>query len=184
MKKYFILLLVLQIFCVSAVSGQSTLYITTSGSTEFFSETPVENISATNQKSQAILNTNTGEIAVRIPIRNFVFPNKLMQEHFNENYMESEKFPVATFVGTVNTPPDYSRDDSYLVSAKGKFTVHGVTTNREIKGTITIKNGKVRIVSDFEVMLSDHQIEVPRIVFVKIAQVIQVKADYLLSPKD
>ncbi|ODS73238.1 MAG: hypothetical protein ABS46_20405 [Cytophagaceae bacterium SCN 52-12] len=184
MKKYSILLLALQVSCLSMVQAQPALYVTTSGSTGFFSETPVENISAANQKSQVVLNPGTAGIAVRMYIRDFVFPNKLMQEHFNENYMESDKFPVATFVGTVSAPPDYSQDGVYPVSAKGKFTVHGVTTTREIKGTLTVKDGKVRIAADFEVPLSDHRIEVPRLVFVKIAQVIRVKADYLLSPKN
>lgn len=184
MKKYFILLPALLIFCLSVVKAQSALYVTASGRTEFFSETPVENISATNQKSQAVLNPGTAEIAVRMSISDFVFPNKLMQEHFNENYMESDKFPVATFLGTISTSPDYSQDGSYPVNAKGKFTVHGVTVTREIKGTLTVKNGKIRIVSDFEVQLSDHRIEVPKLVFVKIAQVIRVKADYVLSPKN
>jgi polyisoprenoid-binding protein YceI len=115
-------------------------------------------------------------------MRDFVFPNKLMQEHFNENYIESVKYPTATFSGKVDKAPDYTKDGQYDLSATGKFTVHGVTKERTINGKMKIEGGKITITSDFQVALVDHKIEVPSVVFVKIAQVIGVKANYVLTP--
>lgn len=166
---------------LSAADAPAQRYSTTSGQTQFFSETPVENIRAINKKSQVIFDAATGELAVRIPIRDFTFPNKLMQEHFNENYMESEKYPTATFSGKLSSLPDHTRNGTYSVVAKGKLTVHGVTQEREIQGQFIVKDGSITMMSDFEVALTDHKIEVPKLVFVKIAQQIQVKTEYVLS---
>jgi polyisoprenoid-binding protein YceI len=159
------------------------IFSTATGNTQFSSETPLENIHAENKKCQAILNTATGEIAIRMNMKDFVFPNKLMQEHFNENYIESDKYPNATFSGKVDKAPDYTKDGTYDVSATGKLTLHGVTKERTIKGKLKVESGKITISSDFEVPLTDHKIEVPQVVFVKIAQVISVKAQYALTPR-
>ena len=159
------------------------VYSTSAGNTRFSSETPLENINAENKKSQVILNTATSEIAIRMNMKDFVFPNKLMQEHFNENYIESDKYPTATFSGKIDKAPDYTRDGQYDISATGKFTVHGVTKERTINGKVKVESGKITISSDFEVPLTDHRIEVPQVVFVKIAQVISVKTQYALSPR-
>jgi polyisoprenoid-binding protein YceI len=159
------------------------LFVTSSGITKFSASTPLENIEAENKKSQAILNTTNGDIAVRMNMRDFVFPNKLMQEHFNENYIESEKFPTATFSGRVTQTLDYAKDGTYELSATGKFTVHGVTKERTISGKLIIAGGKLTLTSDFQVLLVDHKIEVPSIVFVKIAQNISVKTQYVLTSK-
>jgi polyisoprenoid-binding protein YceI len=159
------------------------LFVTSGGITSFSASTPLENIEAENKKGQAILNTTTGDIAVRMNMRDFVFPNKLMQEHFNENYIESEKFPTATFSGRVTKTLDYSKDGTYELSAVGKFTVHGVTKERTISGKMVIAGGKLTLTSDFQVLLVDHKIEVPSIVFVKIAQNISVKTQYVLTAK-
>lgn len=168
---------------IGSLKAQPNSYVSFNGQTAFFSETPAENISASNKKSQIVLKPSTGDIAVRMKMTDFIFPNKLMQEHFNENYMESEKFPVATFSGKLASPVDFGKDGIYPIAAKGVFLVHGVPRNKTIDGTLEIKNGKVKISADFEVALEDHKIEVPKIVFVKIAQVIKVKALYNLEPQ-
>jgi polyisoprenoid-binding protein YceI len=158
------------------------LYSTNNGETSFFSETPVENITAVNKTGQAILNTANGDLVVQMNIKQFDFPNKLMQEHFNENYMESDKYPKAVFKGKLNETVDFSKNGTFDVSATGDFTVHGVTKKRTIKGKLTVNQGKIDLVTDFDVALTDHNIEVPKIVFVKIAQVIKVKNKYSLAP--
>lgn len=170
-------------FFTGQLAAQSTTYYTNSGNTSFASKTPLEDIDAENKKTQAILNTATGEVAIRMNMKDFSFENKLMQEHFNENYMESGKYPVATFSGKINKSIDYTQNGEYDVSATGKFTVHGVTQNRTIEGKMKIESGKILITSAFQVALADHKIEVPQIVFVKIAQTIQVKAQYALTKK-
>ncbi|GAB2765465.1 YceI family protein [Rhabdobacter roseus] len=181
MKSYLPGLLAL-VFLTGAATAQSTLYATNSGETRFFSETPAENISAVNAKSQAILNTATGELAVRMNMRDFTFPNKLMQEHFNENYMESDKYPTATFRGKVEPAPHYTQKGTYAVTAKGTFTVHGQSQERTLSGQLIVTDGTIELQTNFDVALADHKIEVPKIVFVKIAQVINVKARYVLKP--
>lgn len=185
MKTHFFRLLCLAMFGTALASGNAfaQLFSTSGGNTKFSASTPLENIEAENKKSQVILNTANSELAVRMNMRDFVFPNKLMQEHFNENYIESEKYPTATFSGKIDKAPDYTKEGDYDVSATGKFTVHGVTKERTIKGKMKIEGGKITISSDFEVALVDHKIDVPQVVFVKIAQVIKVKAQYILSPK-
>jgi polyisoprenoid-binding protein YceI len=159
------------------------LYSTTAGNTSFYSSTPAEDIRANNTKTQVALNTTSGEIAVRMLMREFVFPNKLMQEHFNENYMESEKYPTGTFSGKLDQLPDLSREGTYRVSATGTFTVHGVAKARTLTGTLKVANNQLQLLADFEVALADHRIRVPKIVFMKIAQDIAVKCDYVLLPK-
>ncbi|WP_044175014.1 YceI family protein [Flectobacillus major] len=158
------------------------LYATQSGETSFFSETPIENITATSKTVGAIINTQTGEIAVSMKITSFDFPNKLMQEHFNENYLESTKFPTATFKGKIQETIDYRKNGTYNVTTKGILTVHGVAQNREFKGKIVIDALKVTLTSEFDVKLVDHNIEIPKLVFAKIAEVIKVRSSYNLVP--
>jgi polyisoprenoid-binding protein YceI len=186
MKRHFFRMVLVTLLGITLhsvnVSAQGGMFATTAGNTRFSASTPLENIEAENKKSQAILNTANNEIAIRMNMRDFVFPNKLMQEHFNENYIESVKYPTATFSGKVDKAPDYTKDGQYDLSATGKFTVHGVTKERTINGKMKIEGGKITITSDFDVALVDHKIEVPSVVFVKIAQVIGVKANYVLTP--
>jgi polyisoprenoid-binding protein YceI len=162
--------------------AQGTLYATSGGQTSFHSSTPAEDINAVNKKTQAILNTTSGEIAVLMNMRDFDFPNELMEEHFNENYMESAKYPKATFKGKLDQAVDVTKNGSHELTATGTFTVHGVSQPRTLKGTLTVNDGSLLLNSEFEVALADHKIEVPKIVFVKIAQIIQVKTTYTLTP--
>lgn len=168
---------------VSVESGaQNVLYATSGGQTSFHSSTPAEDIDAVNKKTQAILNTTTGEIAVLMTMRDFDFPNELMEEHFNENYLESAKYPKATFKGKLDQAVDVTKNGTHELAAAGTFTVHGVSQPRTLKGTLVIKEGNLLLNSEFEVALVDYKIKVPKIVFVKIAQVINVKASYTLTP--
>lgn len=169
------------LLCGFSSLGQGK-FATTTGQTSFFSETPTENISAVNKKGQAII-TSTGEVAVRMSMKDFVFPNKLMQEHFNENYMESDKYPTATFSGKLDQVPDLGKNGIYEVTTQGKLTIHGVTQNRTFKGKLETKDGKMELTTEFSVALADHNIDVPKIVFVKIAQVVKVKMDFTLLPR-
>lgn len=158
------------------------LFSTGNGVTTFYSETPVEDIMAVNKLGQSILNTTTNDIVVQMNMKQFDFPNKLMQEHFNENYIESDKYPKAVFKGKINEKIDYAKNGTYDISATGDFTLHGVTKVRTLKGKITVNQDNLNITTDFDVALADHKIEVPQIVFVKIAQIIKVKNNYMYSP--
>jgi polyisoprenoid-binding protein YceI len=176
-----IILFVICLGCTLVAQAQN-LFSTNNGETTFFSQTPVEDISAINKFGQSILNTTTNDIVVQMNIKQFDFPNKLMQEHFNENYLESDKYPKAVFKGKINEKIDFSKNGTYDVSASGDFTLHGVTKPRTLKGKITVAQGSVNIATDFEVALADYKIEVPQLVFVKVAQIIKVKNKYTLTP--
>ncbi len=114
----------------------------------------------------------------------FDFPNKLMQEHFNEKYIESEKYPMSTFSGKVNeTNIDLTKDGAYNVTVTGKLNIHGVIMDRIIPGIITVKNGEINIKTTFKVTVKDHKIEIPSVVGAKIAEQIDVIVDVNLQPK-
>ncbi|SEJ40737.1 YceI-like domain-containing protein [Dyadobacter koreensis] len=181
--KTFKLMLIVMISQLIAVTCYGQLYMTRTGETSFFSETPLENIAAVNKQVLVILNTANGEIAIKMQQRGFHFPNKLMEEHFNENYMETEKYPAAVFTGKIKEQIDYSKDGSYEVSVDGIIDMHGVKQNRTLKGQLVIKGGQIIMTSDFDVKLADHKIEVPNLVIAKIAEAVAVKNRFVLLPK-
>ena len=167
-----------------SLQGFSQLYIGKDKSVKikFFSETPVENISATNESSSSIFNTSNDSLIVRVPINAFVFPKSLMQEHFNENYMESKKYPNASFRGKVNEKVDYKTNGENKVSCTGNLTIHGVSKPVTLTGTLKVEDGKITIDSKFAVKLADYKIDVPKIVFQNIAEDIQVTLNAAYSP--
>ncbi len=181
--KTFRMMLILMISQLLAITCYGQLYMTKTGETSFFSETPLESIAAVNKQVLVILNTENGEVAIKMQQRNFHFPNKLMEEHFNENYMETEKYPAAAFTGKVKGKMDYSKDGTYPVHAEGVLEIHGVKQNRDIRGQIVISGGKLILNSDFDVKPADHKIEVPTLVIAKIAEAIAVKNTFVLVPK-
>ena len=153
-------------------------------SLSFFSTTPLENISAKNKYVALVIKTTTGDIQIQAPNTGFTFERPLMQEHFNENYMESEKYPSSSFSGKIVEPLDYSKDGVKSVTAKGKLTVHGVTKEVEIKGTITVASGKTTLEAKFPVKVADYGIKVPTLVSQKIAEVVEVTLISVLEPID
>lgn len=166
------------IYCMAA--AQPNLG-TKNGLITFFSSTPVEDIKAASYKLSAVWITETQEIAFQVPIRSFKFAKGLMQEHFNENYMESDKYPHASFKGKVEPKIDLSKDGNYPAKAEGTLTVHGVSKHREIPGRIIVKDGGARITANFDVACADHNIKIPTLIITKVAEVINVKVDARLN---
>ena len=166
------------------VKGFSQIYLSKDKSAQikFFSETPVENISATNDAVTSILNSTTDSIVVKVPVNAFIFPKSLMQEHFNENYMESKKFATSEFRGKVNEDIDYTKNGEYAATCTGNLRIHGVTKPVTLKGTMKVAEGKVTLDSKFSVKLVDYNIEVPKVVFKNIAEDIQVTMTATYSP--
>jgi polyisoprenoid-binding protein YceI len=171
MKKILILA-----FLSIAMQSKGQLYMTNTGEVSFFSKTPMEDIDAVNKSVSSIINTATNEVAVQMRITNFVFPNKLMQEHFNENYLESEKFPSATFKGKIKESVNLTVPGTYAIEALGSATIHGVTRPIELNGTIVSTGNNLTLSCQFEIKLVDYQIKIPKIVFAKIAEVIKVSS--------
>jgi hypothetical protein len=145
----------------------------------FFSSTPIEDISAMNSTSTSFIAGDS--IKFSLANTGFVFVKPLMQEHFNENYMESPKYPKSTFRGKINEKPDLTKDGVYKVTCTGLMYMHGVEKLITVPGTITVKGDEVNLVSAFKVKLDDYKIARPKVVMDKIAEEIEIKinANYL-----
>jgi hypothetical protein len=157
------------------VNVNAQIYMGQKCTITFFSETKLENIDATNTSTKPVFNAKNGSFAIKAAQTSFVFKSSFMQAHYNENYMESEKFPFATFTGKVNEPIDYSKPGKYNVTITGNLDMHGVTLPRTISGTIEVKDGIIVMDSKFDVKVSDHKVKVLALYAEKIAEVIQVK---------
>lgn len=150
-------------------------YMTKTGFIGFYSKTPFEDIQGENNQVYAVLDPASHHIAFAVLMRGFIFPKELMQVHFNENYVESDKFPKATFSGSCTGDMDLSKDGVYQVLVKGDLSLHGVTKPLETTGQIEVKNGKITGSSAFKVKPEDYQITIPGVVRNKIATQIDVK---------
>ena len=181
MKKI-LLAILLTAFLKSAFAQK--MWLCKAGETSFFSETPMENISAVNKKVAAIIDESKNEIAVKMVMIDFKFKNHLMEEHFNENYMESEKYPNGTFKGKINEKIDFSKNGTYNVTSHGTLMMHGVAKERDLAGKMVIENGVITLTAAFNVHLKDHKIEIPTIVMAKIAEEIAVKCNWTFTPKN
>ncbi|MCD6019548.1 MAG: hypothetical protein K0S53_2669 [Bacteroidetes bacterium] len=148
----------------------------------FYSKSPLEDIEATNKKAVIVLRTTTNDIQFGVPMISFKFPKPLMEEHFNENYVESEKYPTCTFKGKINETIDYTKDGEHKVTAKGTMNLHGVSKEVEASGTLTIKGKEITIVSAFKIRVADYNIKVPSLYVQNIAEVIDVKVNAVLEP--
>lgn len=159
-------------------------YFTRTGAITFTSEAPLEKIEASNQKATSVLDVATGKMEFAVLIKAFQFEKALMQEHFNENYMESDKYPKAIFKGAITdiSQVDFAKDGTYPVKVQGRLTIHGETKEVASDGSITIENGQISGKSTFEVAVADFKIEIPKVVRDNIAKtvVITVNVDYEL----
>ncbi|NUN99270.1 MAG: YceI family protein [Saprospiraceae bacterium] len=157
-------------------------YKLSQGKVYFKSDAPLELIEAESTEIKGIIDTDSRSFAFSIPMNSFQgFNSALQREHFNENYMESEKFPNATFSGKIIEQADFTKDGEYTVRAKGKLAIHGIEQERIIKSTVKVANGKIMVASRFTVLLKEHDIDIPRIVFQKIAEEIEVVISVTLN---
>lgn len=182
MKKQFVLAIAI-VFCVSSVNAQDKFF-TKSGKIIFSSKTSMENIEAHNKSATCVLDTKTGNLQFAVLMKGFEFEKALMQEHFNENYVESHKFPKAEFKGQIinNHEIDFSKDGSYPAKVKGKLTIHGESKDVETKGTVMVKAGKIVTDAGFEIELADYKIEVPKLVKDNISKTVNITIDCTLDP--
>ncbi len=181
----FLKIKIIGILAVIPVLAFGQLYKTESAIAYFKSDAPLEIIEAKSSKLSGAINSDKGLFAFSIPIKSFEgFNNPLQREHFNENYLESSLYPTATFTGKIIEQIDFDKDGEYKVRAKGKLSVHGVAQERIIKSTIEIKKGKLYVNTNFSILLDDHKIRVPKIVYQKIAREIfvQIRAEFKSKP--
>lgn len=167
---------------LSNIAYSQPVYLSNGGACSFFSNTPVENINALSESVSAMLNTSTKELMFKIPITSFKFKKALMQEHFNEKYMESGKFPTADFKGKLNEDVDFSKDTVMQVTATGVINIHGTDKTITETGTLSIKNKLIQIGCEFKVALKDYNIRIPKFVVTNIAEMIAVKIDCSYRP--
>ena len=151
-------------------------YLARDASIRFFGSTPVENIEAISQQASAVLDASNGNLAFQVFMTSFTFEKALMQEHFNENYVESEKFPKATFKGQLVDfdAASLSKDGSYTATAKGTMNIHGVDKPVEAPVKLVVSGGKVTLSSTFLVKPEDYNIPIPSAVRDKIAEKMEV----------
>jgi len=173
------------IMCASLVYGQgNTIYLCENGKVNFISDAPLEIIKADSDELIGVLNTAERSFSFRVASRSFEgFNSSLQRTHFNEDYMESERFPNSTFKGKIIEEVDLSKPGTYSVRAKGVLTIHGVSFDRIIRSNIEVTNNRIDVNSDFTVFIDDHDITIPSILNKKIAEEISVKIKLTLQPR-
>jgi len=165
-----------------STSLSAQIYMAKTCEISFFSKTPVEDIAAVNTATKPLLNTATGDLQMKIVMTAFVFEKPLMQEHFNENYIESVKYPDAFFRGKINEKIDYQEDGEHKVTATGKFTIHGVDQERTIDGIVTVDMNKITLKSTFKINFADYKVEIPGLYSGIIPPDTEVKINAVLEP--
>ncbi len=181
-KRYFLLTLLSLVIMHAAVAQ---VYLTRNGTIRFFSEAPLENIEAVNRQVMSALNTETGEFVFRLPIRSFTFEKALMQEHFNDNFMESHHYPNASFQGLVKEVEsiDFSVPRPYNVVVEGELTIKDVTKTIRESGILTVKEGLIEGEAVFVIRPEDYNINIPRRFVRNIASEIEVFVEVSLRPQ-
>jgi hypothetical protein len=161
---------------------QAQIVTSHSARLSFFSEAPIENIKAESNTGVSALNLSTETIYFKVPMRSFEFKKSLMQEHFNENYLESSKYPFAEFNGKIIEQVDLTKDGTYPVTVQGELNIHGVKKNYTVKAELKVTEGEISANSTFPVKLVDHEIKIPRLVIKNIAEIVQVTVSAIYKP--
>lgn len=165
--------IILTASCVIGFSAAAQVYTTRAGSINFFSKTPLEDIKATNNQVYAAVDLSKKTIAFSMLLKSFLFRKDLMQEHFNENYVESDKFPKSTFRGTFTG--DVEPGKTNTVQVQGVLSLHGVEKDFSTTATIDLKDQNLLGQAKFQLVPEDFNITIPGIVRDKIAKQIDVQ---------
>lgn len=181
MKTILILLLMTGLAC--GLTAQDR-YISKNGHIWFYGKTPLETIEAHNNQVASLIDIKKGEIAFNVIIKSFKFERALMEEHFNENYIESGKFPKSTFTGIFQNfdLSNFAKNGKYNVNIEGDLTIHGVKKHITQTGTIEVKDGKILAKSKFFVKPEDYDIQIPSLVRDKIAAKMEINVDIQYDP--
>jgi YceI-like domain len=177
-------LLAIILMASNLAHGQDRL-LCRNASVKFFSKMPLENIEAVNNQGLSVIDLKSGNMEFSVLLKGFIFPNALMQEHFNENYVESSKYPRAFFKGTIQSMPaiDMTKNATYQLDVKGTMQLHGQSKAMSTTAQLTIKDGKANGDAVFDLLLADYAIDIPKLVKDKIAKsiTINVKAIYQIQ---
>src|SRR6478672_1494099 len=173
-------IVIIFILATASLSTNAQILMTKNATISFHSHTFLENVDAVNNNVMAVIDGSKKNIAFSLLMKQFDFPKKLMQTHFNENYVESDKFPKATFSGAYSENADLTKDGSYPLNVNGKLTIHGVTRQVQIPATLTVKAGAITGITEFKLNPTDYNIDIPFIVRDKIEKenTVKVKAEW------
>ncbi len=179
-----VLLFILLLTFSNSFSQSSNKLLLNNGSVKFISNAALETIQANSNKLKGLLLTNERTFAFTVDVNTFNgFNGSIQREHFNENYMESDTYPRASFSGKIVEDINFLKDGMYELRAKGKLTIHGVEKERTIKIQMETKNGRINVNAKFNVLLEDHNISIPSVVNQKIAEevAVEVKAQFNIN---
>ena len=186
MKRFFSLLLALGLVFGLRPAGAQVpgKYLTKMGRVTFFSATPIEDIEARNDQVAAVLDLASGQVAFSLPVTGFVFKRTLMQEHFNENYLESDKYPRATFSGRFVglDAAGLAGPGPHGAVVEGTLTMHGVARRVRVPATLELRGGLLLAQATFVVASADYNIEIPLLVRDKIDKEISVRVALSCAP--
>ena len=175
--KAFYLFVIFAFLSVSSANSQTRYYIE-DGEINFESDAPLELIEAKTTSMVGVLDLDRKAFAIAIPISSFRgFNSALQREHFNENYMESEKYPKGVFRGVIVDELDLHKNGYHTVTAQGKLNLHGIEKTRKVSCELVIENGTITVNSTFDIELVDHNIKIPTIVKKKLSETITVNID-------
>ncbi len=172
------------LFAFAPTYAQTGKFFTKEGHISFFSEAPMEKIEAENYKATSVLDTETGKMEFAVLIKAFEFEKALMQEHFNENYMESDKYPKGVFKGAIENIGDvnFAEAGTYTVKVAGDLTIHGVTNPVTTEGVIEVGAENIKANSSFIIAVADYDIEIPAVVKDNIAKEVEIKVEMDYQP--
>ena len=178
MHKRFSITIILLLFFTVSFREPVDIFNISKGSIVFTSDAPMELIRAGSPELKGLIETEKKQFAFSVKVKSFKgFNTSFQKDHFNENYLESDKFPDATFSGKIIEDVDFSKNNIFTVRAKGLLTVHGISKERIIKSEMTIKNGTISIRANFTVLLADHNIPIPKVVHEKLASEIKIEVN-------
>lgn len=171
------------VLLAGAVLGQGK-YLTNSGLITFYSHTAIEDITAENKMVASVIDASSGEVAIIVPMTEFQFEKKLMQTHFNENYVESEKYPKGIFNGSIvnNSEVDYSARGTYNVKVQGELKIHGETRSVSVQGVIEVLDTGILATTAFKLNPEDYNIKIPKVVRKNIAEQMEINVKMKLLP--
>lgn len=186
MKKTIFIFALAMIFAPQFQLMAQSKWETRTGKVTFKSKTPIEEFSSTNHQAASILKVDGDKktLAFQVIMRSFKFEKALMEEHFNEKYVHSEKYPSAKFVGEIEKNVNFSKPGIYKgINIKGNLSLHGVTKPLTILAGIEVKeNREIKGISTFAIIPEDYNITVPRLVSDKISKNIFVTVDVVYKP--
>ena len=178
------LLIVIAFF---GINIQAQKIFTKTANITFHSDAPLEKIEATNSKATTVIDTESGAMQWAVLIKAFKFEKSLMEEHFNENYMESSKYPKGTFTGKIDNLDEikFTENGDYSANVSGKLTIHGESKEVSTVASLKVVDGKINGTCEFEILLEDYKIEIPSVVADNISKtvLIKVNADYEMLAK-